>query len=147
MALTLTPWAPIFSDAIFPCTPPRLNDKKDPSVEWLEKLDTSLKWEGRSLILVAVGVPMYFFYPPVGLAIGVVNVLAVMIMVSWVLKRRESEKCHHMKCKSPILSLSPRTRRSPWPLPTSFSGQLTKSWPKWEDHIQSQCDNPTATNT
>ena len=60
----------------------RINDPSDPSMEWLAKLDTSLKWEARCFGFVVVGVPLYFIYEPAGLATGGICVLAIMVMVS-----------------------------------------------------------------
>ena len=37
-----------------------LDDANDPSVEWLKKLESSLKWETRSLVFVLLGVPLVF---------------------------------------------------------------------------------------
>ena len=44
-------------------------------------LEGSFVWEARSLYLVAVGAPMYVFYPPGGLVIGGLGVLVVIVMV------------------------------------------------------------------
>ena len=44
-------------------------------------LEGSFVWEARSLIFVAVMVPVYMVSPPVGLAIGGLATLAIFIMV------------------------------------------------------------------
>jgi hypothetical protein len=58
-----------------------LDDENDPSVKWLEKLEGSFVWEAGSLYFVAVGVPLWFIYRPVGMAIGGFGVLVVIAMV------------------------------------------------------------------
>ena len=60
----------------------RIDGGNDPSVEWLKKLDGSLKWEARSLILPVVAVPVRIIYPPAALLIGAVGIFLIMIMVS-----------------------------------------------------------------
>jgi hypothetical protein len=62
-----------------------LNDANDPSIKWLAWLEGSLKWEVRSLVFVAVGVPMILVYQPVGLAIGGLGALLVLVMVRSIL--------------------------------------------------------------
>ena len=37
-----------------------LDDANDPPVEWLKNLESSLKWETRSLVFVLLGVPLAF---------------------------------------------------------------------------------------
>ena len=44
-------------------------------------LEGSLVWEARSLFFVAVGVPAFLIYRPVGLAIAGLVVLVVVVMV------------------------------------------------------------------
>jgi hypothetical protein len=58
-----------------------LDDANDPSIKWLEWLEGSLVWEVRSLLFVAVAVPMFFVYQPVGFAIGGLGTLVVIVMV------------------------------------------------------------------
>ena len=58
-----------------------IDDANDPSVKHLEMLEGSLVWEARSLFFVAVGMPAFFIYRPVGLAIGGLAVLVVVVMV------------------------------------------------------------------
>jgi hypothetical protein len=58
-----------------------LDDTNDPSVKWLEKLEGSLVWEERSLLFVAVGVPILLVCDPAGLAIGGLGAVVLLIMV------------------------------------------------------------------
>ena len=58
-----------------------IDDANDPSVKYLEMLEGSLVWEARSLFFVAVGVPAFLIYRPVGLAIAGLVVLVVVVMV------------------------------------------------------------------
>ena len=58
-----------------------LDNPNDPSVQWLKWLEGSFAWEARSLYFVAVGVPAFIIYPPVGLAIAGLGVLVVVAMV------------------------------------------------------------------
>jgi hypothetical protein len=58
-----------------------LDDANDPSINWLEWLEGSLKWEVRSLFLVAVAVPVFFVCPPVAFVFGGLGTLVVLVMV------------------------------------------------------------------
>jgi hypothetical protein len=58
-----------------------LDDANDPSTKHLEMLEGSFVWEARSLYIVAVGAPMFVFYPPVGLVIVGLGLLVVVVMV------------------------------------------------------------------
>jgi hypothetical protein len=58
-----------------------LDDANDPSVKWLENLESSFVWEARSLYFVAVAVPLYWIYQPAASVVTGVAAVVVIVMV------------------------------------------------------------------
>ena len=61
----------------------RLNDTNESAVAWLQWLETSFKWETRSLVFVLVGVPFQYIYEPAAKGVVLVAMACIIIMVSW----------------------------------------------------------------
>jgi len=58
-----------------------MDDATESTVWWLKQLDGSLKWEGRSLVIVVVGISLIFIGPDVGRSILGLGFLGIIIMV------------------------------------------------------------------
>jgi hypothetical protein len=57
-----------------------MDQRHDPSIPWLKKLESSFKWEARILYIVAVGLPLYTISPLAGLAIAAGGFLLAIVM-------------------------------------------------------------------